>query len=260
MKVKFPRFIAILITVFVLLSLDCANSDAPRNYTYKVIKTFPHDPEAFTEGLVFEDGFLYEGTGQRGRSTLRKVELETGKILKIQKLPYEFFGEGIAIYNDKIIQLTYRSRVGFVYEKESFKVLQKFDYPTEGWGITYDGNQLIMSDGTDILYFLSPETFEVLNRIEVRDKDTAVSRLNELEYIKGEIYANVWMTERIVRIDPKTGKVVGWIHMDGIKSLLGENVKVDVLNGIAYDAAGDRLFVTGKCWPKIFQIELVESK
>lgn len=260
MKARFPRFIAISITVSVLFCLDCANSDAPRNYTYKVIKTFPHDPEAFTEGLVFEDGFLYEGTGQRGRSTLRKVELETGKILKIHKLPYEFFGEGITVYNDKIIQLTYRSRVGFVYKKDSFKLLQKFDYSTEGWGITYDGNHLIISDGTDTLYFLSPETFEVLNRIEVRDKGTAVSRLNELEYVKGEIYANVWMTERIARIDPKTGKIVGWIHMDGIKSLLGENVKPDVLNGIAYDAVGDRLFVTGKCWPTIFQIELIESK
>jgi len=268
LKLLLPGFIAISTVVFVLFFLDCKNSETSRVHTYKVINTFAHDKQAFTQGLAFDDGFLYEGTGLYGRSTLRKVELETGNILQTHELPAEFFGEGITIYRDKIIQLTFQQNVGFVYNKDTFELLRKFNYPTEGWGITHDGNRLIMSDGTDKLYFLSPDTFEVLGSIEVRDvgstsslqKNTVVQGLNELEYVKGEIYANIWPTERIVRIDPMTGQVVGWIHMGGLASLMGASQPIDVFNGIAYDAASDRLFVTGKLWPKIFEIKLVPLK
>ena len=226
-------------------------------YTYKVVNTYPHDPNAFTQGLVFEDGVLYEGTGLRGRSTLRVVELETGDILQIRELPAQFFGEGVTIYGNRIIQLTWQSNVGFVYDKESFELLQEFNYPTEGWGITHDGERLIMSDGTSTLRFLDPETYEEVHRVEVLDRGSPVTRLNELEYVQGIIYANVWQTDRIAMIAPSTGQVVGWIDLEG---LLGEEdriQRVDVLNGIAYDAEDDRLFVTGKWWPKLFEIELI---
>lgn len=191
---------------------------------------------------------------------MRKVQLETGNILQMHKLPAKFFGEGITIYNDRIIQLTFRSNVGFVYDKESFELLQRFDYPTEGWGITYDGKRIIMSDGTSTLYFLDPETLKQTGRIKVHDNDVPVSRLNELEYVKGQIFANVWPTERIAIIAPRTGKVVGWIYMNGLRSPHDRLQLDNVLNGIAYDAAGDRLFVTGKFWPKLFEIKLVPLK
>lgn len=226
-------------------------------YTYKVVNTYPHDPNAFTQGLVFEGVVLYEGTGLRGRSTLRVVELETGDILQIRELPAQFFGEGVAIYGNRIIQLTWQSNVGYVYDKESFDLLQEFNYPTEGWGITHDGERLIMSDGTSTLRFLDPETYEEVHRVEVLDRGSPVTRLNELEYVQGIIYANVWQTDRIAMIAPSTGQVVGWIDLEG---LLGEEdriQRVDVLNGIAYDAEDDRLFVTGKWWPKLFEIELI---
>jgi glutamine cyclotransferase len=188
---------------------------------------------------------------------LRKVELETGAILQVHKLPDRFFGEGITVCGKRIIQLTWQSRVGFVYDKESLELVQKFRYPTEGWGITYDGRYLIMSNGTSILHFLDPETFAKTGRIEVYDENGPVTRLNELEYIKGEIYANVWQTERLVRIAPKTGRVTGWIDLKGLLGAQDRGKPVDVLNGIAYDAKNDRLFVTGKLWPKLFEIELV---
>ncbi len=225
-------------------------------YTYKVINAYPHDRSAFTQGLVFEDGVLYEGTGLYGYSTLRRVKLETGEILQIRELPPQFFGEGLTIYGNKIIQLTWRSHIGFVYDKYSFKLLKKFNYPDEGWGITYDGKHLIMSDGTSTLHFLDPETFEEINQIEVSANKIPITRINELEYIQGEIYANIWQTERIARIDPLTGQVIGWIDLKGILSPEDHSETVDVLNGIAYDAKNNRLFVTGKFWPKIFEIEL----
>lgn len=226
-----------------------------RFYGYTIINTYPHDPTAFTQGLVFEDGVLYEGTGLRGQSSLRRIELETGKILHVYELPHTYFGEGITIYKDTIIQLTWQSNTGFVYDKDTFALLQEFSYPTEGWGITYDGNTLIMSDGTSTLHFLHPETFEEISSIEVYH-DAPVTRLNELEYIDGKIYANVWLTDRIAIIDPDTGKVTGWIDLEG---LLPEECtqRADVLNGIAYDADNDRLFVTGKLWPYLFEIDLI---
>lgn len=233
------------------------DSDAIPVYTYNIVNTYPHDRSAFTQGLVFEDGFLYEGTGLYRQSTLRRVELETGDVLQIRELPAEFFGEGITIYGDKIIQLTWQSNVGFVYDKNSFELLQQFNYSTEGWGITHDETCLIMSDGTSTLHFLDPQTFEEIGQLAVFDDNGPVTRLNELEYVQGEIYANVWQTDRIARISPATGRVVGWIDLEGILTAEDRSEPVDVLNGIAYDADTDRLFVTGKLWPKLFEIDLI---
>ena len=230
---------------------------AAHTFTYKVINAYPHDRNAFTQGLVFENGVLYEGTGLRGRSTLRRVELASGDVLQIRKLPDRLFGEGITIFGERIIQLTWQAGVGFVYDKNGFELLEEFHYPTEGWGITHNGEHLIMSDGTSTLRFLDSETFEEIGRIEVRDKDGPVTRLNELEYVQGEIYANVWQTARIARIAPDTGDVIGWIELAGLLSPEDRGEPVGVLNGIAYDAENDRLFVTGKLWPRLFEIELV---
>ncbi len=231
-------------------------------FTYTVINTYPHDRAAFTQGLVYEDGIFYEGTGLWGESTLRKVTIETGEVVKQHDLRPEFFGEGIVVYDDKIIQLTWRpvnsqeETQGFVYDKESFELLQQFSYSTEGWGITYDGAKLIMSDGTATLYFWDPETLEEIGSVQVHDDNGPVVRLNELEYIRGEVYANVWQTDRIARIDPQTGRVIAWIDLTGLLSAEDRDPPVDVLNGIAYDAENDRLFVTGKLWPKVFEIKL----
>ncbi|MGA1870110.1 MAG: glutaminyl-peptide cyclotransferase [bacterium] len=231
--------------------------DAIPEYTYVVITTYPHDPTAFTQGLVFDNGFLYEGTGLYGSSSLRKVDLETATVLQILELAPEYFGEGITILGNRIIQLTWLSNIGFVYDKLTFELLQEFTYPTEGWGITHDGQNLIMSDGTSLLHFLDPITFEEIRQIEVFDAAGPVTMLNELEYIQGEIYANVWLTDRIARISPLTGQVVGWIDLTGLLSPADIVFPVNVLNGIAYDALNDRLFVTGKFWPKLFEIELL---
>ena len=242
----------ILIVAFFLLGTHAFSDDIPL-YTYNVINTYPHDKEAFTQGLVFANGFLYEGTGQYGSSSLRKVQLETGKVVQIYRLPKRFFGEGITIYRNHIIQLTWQSHTGFVYDKTSFNLLRKFSYPTEGWGITHDGKQLIMSDGTATLYFLDPETFEPIGTLQVHDANGPVKNINELEYIQGEIYANVWKQNRIARISPQTGEVIGWIDLGGLCTWKG------VLNGIAYDNEHDRLFVTGKLWPYIYEIKLIEK-
>ena len=231
--------------------------DAPPVYTYRVIEVYPHDRNAFTQGLVFENGFLYEGTGLRGRSTLRKETLETGEILKIYELPEQYFGEGITIYNGKIVQLTWQSKTGFVYDKASLKLLREFSYGTEGWGITYDGKHLVMSDGTATLYFLEPKTFTEVGRIEVEDNEGPVAKLNELEYVGGEIFANVWETDRIARIEPETGRVTAWIDLEGLLDTVAYTDSPGVLNGIACDAINGRLFVTGKLWPALFEIELV---
>jgi len=257
--------IGILVSTGVFFIYHYSNIEAFNNsniipvYNYKVVTTYPHDQSAFTQGLVFEDGFLYEGTGLHGYSTLRRIKLETGEILQIIELPLQFFGEGVTIHGNKIIQLTWQSNTGFVYDKYSFKLLQKFNYPDEGWGITGDGKCLIMSDGTSTLHFLNPKTFEEIGQIEVSVNSTPLTGINELEYIKGEIYANIWQTERIARINPLTGQVIGWIDLKGILSPEDDSETVDVLNGIAYDAKNDRLFVTGKFWPKIYEIELIKQ-
>ncbi len=226
--------------------------------TYHVINTYPHDPQAFTEGLVYENGYLYEGTGLTGHSTLRKVKLETGEILQTTPItdPTQF-GEGITIFGDKIFQLTWQSHVGFIYDKASFARLGEFSYPTEGWGLTHDGQRLIMSDGTARLHFLDPQTLAEVGHVDVYDRNGPVVQINELEYINGEVYANIWQTDRIARISPQTGQVLGWIDLTGLLPPEERQPPVDVLNGIAYDAAGDRLFVTGKRWPKLFEIDVV---
>jgi glutamine cyclotransferase len=226
-------------------------------YSYKITNTYPHDSEAFTQGLVAHDGFLYEGTGIRRRSTIRKTELSTGDVLQSHTLPDSLFGEGITIFGNELIQLTWRSGTGFVYDKRRFVLLRTFHYTTEGWGITHDGKRLIMSDGTAVLYFLNPETFAVTGKVTVRDNKGPVTMLNELEYIRGDIYANVWRTHTIAIIDPETGRVRGWIDLEGLSRDAHGDTTLKTLNGIAYDEKTNRLFVTGKLWPKTYEIELV---
>ncbi|MBI1318639.1 MAG: glutaminyl-peptide cyclotransferase [Candidatus Hydrogenedens sp.] len=253
-------------TAFLLQTFGCMavaeppvpdeNTPCGTHCTYIVRDVYPHDRAAFTQGLAYEDGYFYEGTGLNGASTLRKVNVESGEVEQQVSLDQRYFGEGIAIAGDRIVQLTWQSSVGFVYDKATFELQREFQYPTEGWGITYDGTQFIMSDGTAMLYFLDPSVFVETRRVEVTDDKGPVRELNELEYIHGEIYANVWRTDRIVRIDPATGKVKGDIDLTGILPAADRDFGTDVLNGIAYDEAGDRLFVTGKRWPKIFHIDL----
>lgn len=229
-------------------------------YTYEVIKAYPHDTAAFTQGLVFHQGVLYESTGLNGSSSLRRVELETGKVLKKFEVPARFFAEGLALFNGRLYQLTWQTQRGFVYDLDSFKKLREFSYAGEGWGLTRDANSLIMSDGSSRIRFLDSDTFDVQRMITVQDDVRDVTQLNELEYIKGEIYANVWLTDRIARIDPQSGKVNAWIDLSG---LLPPEARLDpgaVLNGIAYDEASDRLFVTGKYWPKLFEIKLKQRR
>ena len=247
----------VLVVIAILLVLLTAESE-PTNYSYRIVNTYPHDETAFTQGLLFDSGVLYEGTGLYGNSSLRRVELATGEILQLYALPPQYFGEGITIFDGKIIQLTWQEHKSFVYDKNSFELLQEFSYSTEGWGITTDGSRLIMSDGTSTLYFLDPETFQKIGQVEVHDNGT-VERLNELEYIQGKVYANIWLEEKIAIINPQTGKVEGWINLSGLQNM--ENQDPDnVLNGIAYDAAGDRLFVTGKRWSQLFEIQLIPEE
>ena len=224
--------------------------------TYTVIGVFPHDPNAFTQGLAIDDSVLYEGTGLYGNSSIRKINLVTGEILQSRELASEYFGEGITVYNNYLIQLTWRSHKGFVYETENFELLKDFNYTTEGWGITFTGEYLVMSDGTENLYFLDPQTFTKAYSIQVHYKDTPIPGINELEYIKGEIYANLFPTDYIVRIDPCSGKVTGWINLTGLMNRENYGKNIDVLNGIAFDKSTNRLFVTGKFWPYIFEINL----
>jgi glutaminyl-peptide cyclotransferase len=226
-------------------------------YTFEIIAAFPHDPQAFTEGLVFHNGFLYESTGLNGESSLRKVDLESGSILEEIKLDAQYFGEGITITDDQIIQLTWKSNIGFVYDLQTFDFLSDFSYSSEGWGLTFDGAALIMSDGTSVLHFLEPGQFNEIGQIQVHDGETPITQINELEFVDGKIYANIWQTDWIAIIDPQDGLVTGWIDLTGILNRAEYNQPVDVLNGIAYDANEKRLFVTGKYWPKLFEIHLV---
>lgn len=235
-------------------------------YTYQIVKTYPHDRQAFTQGLVVHNGFFYEGTGGKNGdpfySSIRKVEIETGKVLQKFDLARNFFGEGITILNDKIYQLTWREGTGFVYDLNDFKLLREFRYSGEGWGLTNDGANLIMSDGTHVIRFINPETFETVRTLSVFDpKGKPLMEINELEYIKGEIWANVWMKGEIVRIDPATGKLVGVIDLEKLADeQMDKDREADVLNGIAYDEANDRLFVTGKKWRNLFEIKIVPKQ
>ena len=260
------RFATTLIFVALLFALlaGCIEEEAPDAqkvpvHGFRVVAVYPHDPGAFTQGFAYRDGVIYEGTGLYRGSTLCEKRLETGEVIRSRSLPPQLFGEGIALWEDRLIQLTWRSGIGLVWDLENLTVVRTFAYPTEGWGITSDGRNLIMSDGSSVLRFLDPETFQVRGKIDVVSEGAPLPRLNELEYVEGLIYANVWETEMIAIISPETGEAVGWIDLSGLLTE-EERLRADVLNGIAYDPENDRLLVTGKLWPKIFEIEVVTSE
>jgi glutaminyl-peptide cyclotransferase len=226
-------------------------------FGYRIVNSYPHDARAYTQGLIYRDGVLYESTGLNGRSSLRKVRLETGEVLQERAVDAKYFAEGLTDWQNRLIQLTWRSNVGFVYDMATFAPTGTFAYPGEGWGLTHDGTRLIMSDGqrSGELRFLDPANFRELGRLQVRDAGMPVANLNELEYVKGDVLANVYQTSRICRVDLETGRVTAWIDLSGLLTA-AERAGTDVLNGIAYDARGDRLFVTGKLWPRLFEIRL----
>jgi glutamine cyclotransferase len=227
---------------------------------YHVVNVYPHDPDAYTQGLIYRDGFLFESTGLNGRSTLRKVKLETGQVVQQHRVDPAYFAEGLAEWNRQLVQLTWRSNIAFVYDLVSLAPRRTLVYSGEGWGLTHDQQAFILSDGTETLRFLDPGTFRETRRMAVTDGGAPVKELNELEYVRGEVYANVWHTDRIARISPQSGRVIGWIDLQGLMSTVYQLDAEAVLNGIAYDAAENRLFVTGKLWPKLFEIEVVPRK
>jgi glutamine cyclotransferase len=244
-------------TLIVVSAWSLASTFALGADTYRIVHMYPHDPRAFTQGLLYLDGHLYESTGLEGRSSLRMVDLATGHVLQSVPVPSQYFAEGLAAWGSTLIQLTWQSHIAFVYDRFSFRLLHTLPFDGEGWGLTQDGRHLIVSDGSANLKFLDPATLHVVRQIHVTDQGAPVTQLNELEYVHGQIYANIWHADRIARISPETGKVLGWIDLAGI---LPQNQRTDpeaVLNGIAYDAAHDRLFVTGKLWPELFEIRVV---
>ncbi len=226
---------------------------------FRVVHTYPHDPQAYTQGLIYLDGHLYESTGLNGRSSLRMVDLTTGRVQQRFDLPQQYFAEGLAPWGSTLIQLTWQNHVAFVYDRFSFRQLRTIRCPWDGWGLTEDGKSLILSDGTATIRFLNPDSFHELREITVKDHGQPIDQLNELEYIHGEIYANIWHTDRIARIAPATGNVLGWIDLTGLLPASEHSEPEAVLNGIAWDAAHDRLFVTGKLWPKLFEIKVVSK-
>jgi glutamine cyclotransferase len=227
---------------------------------YEVLARYPHDTGAYTQGLFFDDGFLIEGTGIRGRSSLRRVEIETGTVVEELALPAEYFGEGVASIGNRIFQLTWTSGLGFIYDKDTFRQVGQFRYPGEGWGLTTDGDSLILSDGTSSLRFLDPTSFVEQRRVEVRQGTRPVTQLNELEFINGEVYANIWFSNRIVRISPETGDVLGELDLTPLRGEVRLSSSEAVLNGIAYDAATNRVFVTGKLWPTLFVLRVDRTR
>ena len=244
-----------------VLGAACARAapaapDAPPVYGFRVVHAYPHDRGAFTEGLFYRDGELYESTGLEGRSDIRRVRLETGEVLQRRAISAAYFGEGIVAWRDKLVELTWRSQVGFTYGLKDFRPRGDFHYPGEGWALTSDGRRLIMSDGTPDLRFLDPETLKTIGTLRVTYKGMPLANLNELEWVRGQVYANVWQTDEIVRIDPVSGAVVGVIELKGLLPASERRGDEDVLNGIAYDAGRDRLFVTGKLWPHVYEIAL----
>ena len=245
----------ILCLLFLAAPLSRAQGD-----DYRIIRTYPHDPNAFTQGLVFVDGHLYESTGRNGHSSVRLIDLSTGWVLKQYDLPQEYFGEGLTDWRDTLIQLTWISGVAFVYDRSTFTLRRTMHYTGEGWGLTHDSRALILSDGTPTLRFLDPSSFREIKKLNVLDRgNQPVKNLNELEYIEGEIYANVWHENRIARISPRSGRVLGWIDLSGLLKNVEVSDSEAVLNGIAYDAKSGHLFVTGKLWPKLFEIEIVRK-
>jgi len=243
------------VTRFVIILSDIV----PQTRSYRIVNSYPHDREAFTQGLFFDGGVLYEGTGQEAGSSLREVDLETGKVIRQHNLESSLFGEGITLYNDRIFQVTWTNKVGFVYDRATFRLLNRFYYQTQGWGLTTMNGQIVMSDGSNNLYFHEPEMFGLVSGIEVYDNEKKVDQLNELEYINGEIWANIWQTDLIARIDPATGKVNSYIDLASIyPEWQRRHDNSDVLNGIAYDARNKRIFVTGKRWPKLYEIRVNE--
>ena len=264
------RPLLVLVLALSLASLQCngranntnvaSNSAAENavvaNLGYQVVNSWPHDPDAFTQGLVFVDGKLLESTGQPGHSSLRSVDVQTGKVLKKVDVPVPYFAEGIAVLNNKIYQLTWEHRLGFIYDAQNFQKIGEFQYSGEGWGLTTDGRSLILSDGSNRLRFLNPDSFQVVKTIAVLDGKRPIGELNELEYVNGEIYANVWHQDRIAAIDPETGRVKAWIDLSGLLQPGDVQDPEAVLNGIAFDQASNRLFVTGKLWPKLFEIKI----
>ena len=245
-----------------LLSAQASGADAQRAkaaktpvYGYTVVNSFPHDPQAFTQGLIVRDGVLYESTGLNGQSSLRKVRLETGEVLQRISVDGRYFAEGMTDWGNRLIQLTYTSKIGFVYDLSTFALQRTFDYSGQGWGLTHDRRRLIMSDGTSTLRFLDPDTLRETGRVTVKDGDKPIENLNELEWVKGEVFANVWLTDRIAIVAPESGRVTAWLDLSGIRGPVRPGTD-DVLNGIAYDAARDRLFVTGKLWSRLFEIRI----
>lgn len=254
------RFLSLVSSAALVLSLALSAPPSHAAETYRIVHTYPHDPNAFTQGLVYLDGHLYESTGLHGHSTLRMDDLQTGRVEQQATVPEQYFAEGLTNWGSTLIQLTWQAHIAFVYDRFTFRLLGTIKCPWEGWGLTQDGHSLILSDGTAKLHFLNPKTFAEERSITVKDKGQPVTELNELEWIKGEIYANVWHTDKIARISPETGQVLSWIDLTG---LLPDDERSDreaVLNGIAYDAAHNRLFVTGKLWPKLFEIQLVKER
>lgn len=253
--VKIAFVLPVLFGIGVLL-MPAARSTPSESY--RVLHEYPHDPNAFTQGLLFLNGFLYESTGLMGRSSLRKVDLATGHVLQEIKVPDRFFAEGLTDWRHQLIQLTWQAHTGFVYDLASFAKLREFSYPTEGWGLTHDNSHLIMSDGSNVLRYLDPTTFDTVRTLHVTAKNGPVKNLNELEYIHGEIYANIWETDLIARISPDTGEVLDFIDLSGLLPDADRTPETNVLNGIAYDAQNNRIFVTGKLWPKLFEIQILD--
>ena len=263
------RMPLIIVLVLSLFSLQCdgsANTNTPpantaanavvSHFGYQIVNVWPHDPNAFTQGLVFLDGKLIESTGQEGHSSLRNVELQTGKVLKKVDVPEPYFAEGIALLNNKIYQLTWQHRLGFIYDAQSLQKTGEFSYNGEGWGLATDGKSLLLSDGSNRIRFLEPDSFRVTKTIAVMDGKTPVTQLNELEFVNGEIYANIWHDDRIVTVDPQSGRVTAWVDLAGLLQPGDVQDPEAVLNGIAYDQANNRLFVTGKLWPHLFEIKI----
>ena len=247
--------------IWVQIQKSEPQSKTPTPYpslSFKVVNSYPHDPKAFTQGLLYHDGFLYESTGLKGQSSLRKVELETGKILRTHNLNPALFGEGLALWKEQLVQLTWHAGTAFIYDIDTFGLQRTITYSGQGWGLTSDNTSFILSDGSATLRFLDPQTFREVRRVRVTDAGLPVNHLNELEYIRGEIFANIWMENRIARIDPQSGNVISWINLNSLVPPEHRNSTEAVLNGIAYDASMDRIFVTGKRWPRLYELDIIE--